>query len=468
MLKPGYKFAPHQEAAHERMEEESCNALFFDMGCFKTSTVIGHVERSRHYYKHVLVVVLKDNLKTWKDELDERCEYPAYDILPDSSTARIDCIKNYVVHNTRYLVVNYDCLRSDKFYQILKKHAAMFDYIVFDEAYATHNVKATRNKRWYSIRKKIPRCTVLDGDPTAEGEFKLFGIYKMMDMGATFGTSEWEFGEEYFVRDIFDLNWIPGRETKQRIAEILAKTSMRVTKAEVLPYLPPVVYEPRYVQMMPEQKKLYNQMAKEFAMELSEDKILEVDYKIAQIQKLKQLSGGFCYMPDAPTERFPNAKIAALKDIMRQCSKLVIWCQYREEIEMIDKISIEMGRTAVTYHGGVPYSQKIYNRNLFKNNINTNDFIGQIDCGIGMNELVVSGTAVYWSRSDKRRSYSQSVARLDRPGQKHDKVTIIDLITQSTIDEYNYKRLKKKGKRSEMLLNYRNNEQLKGAIHGRL
>lgn len=464
MLKPGYKFAPHQETAIQRMERDKCNPLFFDMGCFKTATVIGHVERSRHMYKHVLVVVPKDNLKTWKDELDERLDTPNYSILPDGHTKRLQRIKDYVEDsNTKFLVVNYDCLRSDKLYQLLKKNASMFDYIVFDEAYATHNVQAIRNKRWYSIRKKVPRCTVMDGDPTAEGEEKVFGIYKMMDMGATFGTSHWDFMEEYFVR-IDDLYWVPGRDTKERIGKIIAETAIRVTKAQVLPWLPPVVYETRYVTMLPEQKKLYNQMAKEFAVELDKNTTLEVDYVIAQLQKLKQITGGFCYVPESSAKRIANVKEAATREVMRQNKKLVIWAMYREEIKLIEEISLSMGRNPVIFHGGMSADAKIFARNKFKNDPTCTDFIGQADCGIGMNDLVVAGTAFYYSRSEKRRSRSQSIARLDRPGQQADKVTIIDVIVVSSIDEHNFKRLKTKGKRSEMLLNY----ELKGAIRGKL
>jgi len=468
VLKDDYIFAPHQEEGHALLEKNQCNALFWDMGTFKTSTIIGHVERSRHNYKHVLIVVLKDNLKTWNDELNDRLTEADHTILPHTLATRKKAIKNYITEgSTKYLVVNYDCIRSDHLYDMLRGKAQGFDLIVFDECYALHNTQAARNKRWYNIRTKIPRCTIMDGDPTAEGEEKLFGMYKMMDMGRTFGTQYWPFMEKYFVR-IDDTFWQPGRYTLQQINAVLRETSMRVHKKDVLPWLPPVVYETRMLDMSSQQKKMYNQMTKEFAVELSDGDILEVDYKIAQIQKLRQLTGGFMYVPDAPPMKIPNAKLSTAREVMRQNKKLVVWAQYREELDMLHEMSKMMGRKPVVYHGGVTGKDKDIAKEAFKSDDSINDFIGQVDCGIGMNELVVSGTALYYSRSDKRRSRSQSVARLDRPGQKHDKVTIIDIVCHSTIDESNYKRLKKKGKRSEMLLNYNDHQQLIGALRGRL
>jgi len=461
VLTGNFKFAPHQKEAHERLCTNRAYPLFHEMGCFKTSTIIGHSEYQE--YPKVLVVMLKGNLKTWGDELEKWTIDPAYMRMPDSTPQRLKKTKAFFDGDAKYFFANYDCLKSDKLYQLILRHAKEFSLIVFDECYTTHNTGSQRNKRWFNIRRKISRCVIMDGDPTAEGEIKLFGQYKMMDMGKTFGTNYYQdFLEKYFV-ECNHGGWVPGRDTKRRIREVIDRTAHVVRKQTVLAHLPPVCYEVAYPQLTLPQKKAYNQMAKEFAVELK-NKTLEVDYKIAQLHKLRQITGGFCYN-EGDTHRFSsNAKEHVTQRTMKQNKKLVIWCAYEEEIQIIKEISEKLGRKSVIYNNKDGDESK----RRFAECADVNDFISNIDRGIGLNELVVADTALYYSRSEKRRSRSQSIARLDRPGQEGIKVTIVDAVIPGTIDEHIYKKLFKKGERSNFLLNYRNNNQLKEAIRGRI
>jgi len=462
MLTKNFKFAPHQEEAHRRLCTNPCYSLFHEMGCFKTSTIIGHSEIQG--YPRVLIVCFKGNLKTWEDELEKWTGEKDCLRMPDKSPQRLKKTKAFFENTTRYFFANYDCLTSDKLYRLLSRHAREFSLIVFDESYSIHNTGSSRNKRWLQIRRKISRCVIMDGDPTAEGEMKLFGQYKMMDLGHTLGSNYYEdFLEKYFVENDMGF-WVPGRNTKRQIAEIISKTAHVIRKKDVLKWLPPVTYEVAYPTLTAEQKSAYSQMVKEFAVTLN-DKTIELDYKIAQIHKLRQITGGFMYGEDGEVYRFPsNAKETITRRIMRQNKKLVIWCAYEEEIQIIQEISQSLGRTSVVYTS--KDSDRI--KHEFATDPNVNDFISNIDRGIGLNELVVADTAFYYSRSEKRRSRSQSIARLDRPGQEGLKVTIIDAVIPDSIDEHVYKRLNKKGERSNYLLNYRNNSQLKEAIRGKL
>jgi SNF2 family DNA or RNA helicase len=455
-----FKPAPHQVTANVFMKANKCTPLFYEMGCYKTSTVINHCEDAG--YPRVLICCLKDNLKTWADQFDEWTDNPDYTIISGTAAQRLKKMTHYLTNPIKYLVINYEALGTDKLYQLLKKEAPIFDHIAFDEAYSIHNHTVNKWRRWYNIRRKISRCTVMDGDPTAEGEIKIFGIYKMMDMGATFGNDYYVFLKKYFFETPYG-GWLPTKAGSKAIKEIIARTALRVEKKDVLD-LPPVVFETIYPELQPQQKKLYNEMAKIFSMELDSG-LLEVEHKMTQLHKLKQIVGGFVYEGEERTvHRLANCKAEAVRRVMKANKKLVIWCAYEEEMQIVKEISIELGRTAVIHKG----NQKEDAKRRFKELASVNDFIGGADGGIGLNELVVASTALYYSRSDKRRSRSQSIARLDRPGQQGAQVTIIDLVVPKTLDEATFKRLKEKGERSAMLLNYNSNKELKEAINGKV
>jgi hypothetical protein len=59
-----------------------------------------------------------------------------------------------------------------------------------------------------------------------------------------------------------------------------------------------------------------------------------------------------------------------------------------------------------------------------------------VDAGVGMNELVVADTAMYWSNSFKVVSRQQSERRNRRIGSEgHDIITYWDLLSEGTVDK---------------------------------
>lgn len=96
------------------------------------------------------------------------------------------------------------------------------------------------------------------------------------------------------------------------------------------------------------------------------------------------------------------------------------------------------GVKAVTFYGSVDKDKA---RKDFHNKNDIRLFIGQVDSGVGMNELVVADTALYYSNSHKVLSRKQSEGRLRRKGTKHRVVTYYDLITEGTTDIQVFKKL---------------------------
>jgi len=89
---------------------------------------------------------------------------------------------------------------------------------------------------------------------------------------------------------------------------------------------------------------------------------------------------------------------------------------------------------AITYHGQV--DNKEGRRIAFRDIEKYKFFICQEDCGIGMNELVVADTAIYYSNSIKLESRLQSMKRTRRIGsEQHKQITYMDIVAKGTYDE---------------------------------
>ncbi len=75
--------------------------------------------------------------------------------------------------------------------------------------------------------------------------------------------------------------------------------------------------------------------------------------------------------------------------------------------------------------------------------------------GVGINELVASAVAIYYSTSFSWIDFDQSKARLHRYGQEK-VVTYYHLLMRGTVDEEVYTTIKSKQKVSELILTLKN------------
>ena len=79
-----------------------------------------------------------------------------------------------------------------------------------------------------------------------------------------------------------------------------------------------------------------------------------------------------------------------------------------------------------------------------RDNKQTRIFVGQVDGGVGLNELKVASVAIYFSNSRKVLSRRQSEGRIRRRGSEIFKeITYYDLLTEDTIDVHILKSIKK-------------------------
>ena len=168
--------------------------------------------------------------------------------------------------------------------------------------------------------------------------------------------------------------------------------------------------------------------------------------------RLQQLTGGFLVKDDASKpEQVSRAKLDALSDIIEDYvigsgKKLVIFARFIAEVKaIIDLVAklLPRGMKQVAIYGEIKKEDRGDIVKQFQEDPNTTVFIGQIDtAGTGIT-LTAADTCVYYSKNFNYATYSQSLSRIHRIGQRN-VCTYIDLEVDKTIDELISQSLAKK------------------------
>jgi hypothetical protein len=182
------------------------------------------------------------------------------------------------------------------------------------------------------------------------------------------------------------------------------------------------------------------QLLTKWETQLESGEIMELSQVIVQLAKLKQVASGFIYDENGEPHWLRNHKLPFLfkmltdPDYFGDKPKVVIWCSHTAEIERVAEEATNRGIKHVTFYGS-NRKQKNAARVQFRDDPKTRLFIGQVDSGVGMNELIIADTAIWYSNSLKVVSKQQSSRRNRRRGSEiHDRIHHVNICTEGTVD----------------------------------
>ncbi|QBZ72772.1 DNA helicase [Gordonia phage GodonK] len=290
-------------------------------------------------------------------------------------------------------------------------------------------------------------------------------------------------------------------EEFQAVTKPLAR---RMLKKIVLPFLPPIIREQRFIPLSPPQRKAYKQMVKEALAELDDSstgtiaaasplskatRLLQFASSYAEFidpdgkkipydpKKVDELSWeeveaiGDDFDEEAMDPRFalcmPSNKITAfLEDVQNGDfgeSSVVVFAQSKQ---LIDLLSTEMTKKKIDHGlivGGQSTDERQQNIDDFQNKKFKYILVTIQAGGVGLT-LTAADVNVFLQRSYSSTAMKQSLSRSHRIGQESDKVTIIDYVSEGTIEEAQLLALEEKDGRIEAILKDR--ELLKKFIAG--
>lgn len=487
-----YKVQPwaHQLEAIQRAVMLPHYALFFEMGAGKTMTVINILRHKYTFMGRLRTIIFCPPIviPNWLNEWKVHSNIPSKEIIPlvGSGEKRLKTFLEHSVKGPCIFVTNYQSLQMKELYEAFEKWLPQA--LVFDESHkckspTTKTAKlADRLANPFEVKfnkSAKPLTYILSGSPILNSPMDIFQQFKVMDGGTAFGWNFWAFRARYFrdrnagmPKDRYFPKWEimtrakDGLDALAEINEKIFSVGMRVEKKDCLD-LPPEVSIVVPVEMSKEQKRLYDEMRKDFVT-YYQSRACVASLAITKALRLMQITSGFVALesldpesenPTLQIQLGETPKLQALEELLAEITeqghKVLVWAVWRDNYEHIRKVFEKLKLQYVEVHGGISEKQKLLNVEKFQNDPDTKGFIGHPGSGgIGIN-LVNAAYSIFYSRTFSLEHYLQARARNHRGGSKeagHVKITHYDLVCSGTIDELIVNALANKQAMSDKLL----------------
>lgn len=333
-------------------------------------------------------------------------------------------------------------------YEQLTKHAEQrFDALIVDEAQCIKNRRAKRTKLVHSIAKKIPYVWLLTGTPIVNSPADLWSLLHTVDPKKF--SSFWRFIDKhcYTYHNYFGHIEIGNIKDDQEFAREVAPYMLRRTK-ELLK-LPPLSFEDVYVELLPEQKRIYDQLRRELIVYLDEngDDSITATNTLALLTRLRQVTcspalfGG----PDI------SSKTDTLIELLETYAfnhKVLVFSTFAEYVKLLYPKLKQFNPLIIT--GESSEKQRRETVEKFKLRPDYRIVLGTIGAmGEGLN-LQEADVVIFlnqdWTPAANEQAYSRAYRRgQDKP------VHVINIVAHGTVDEHVRDLLRVKDKRISKL-----------------
>lgn len=428
--------------------------LLFEMGCGKTLTAIaiagagyqmGKVER-------LLIVAPTSVVAVWPKELQEyaKFKYTCKTLLGEKKQRikQIDDLLKFPFKALKVAVINYESTWRPEILEKLKEFDA--DMVIADESQRIKTYDAAQSKAMHELGDQARYKLILSGTPVQTAAIDIWSQYRFLDK-SVFGDNFFKFRGRYAIMGGYGNKKIVGYKDLEGLIKKEHSIAFRVTKDEALD-LPEQTFETRKIQFSQKEKNLYERIKKDSYAELDGGGHITATTVLTRLLRLQQLAGGFLVQDDAQKPQLVSrAKLDALADIIEDYvigsgKKLVIFARFIAEVkaimELADKV-LPKELKQVAIYGDIKKEDRGDIVKQFQEDPKTVLFIGQIDtAGTGIT-LTAADTCVYYSKNFNYATYSQSLSRIHRIGQRNC-CTYIDLEIEGTIDELISKALSRK------------------------
>lgn len=522
--------APYQLIASQCALWSEGYALYMEQGTGKTATTVGvvctqaAVTRERLGRPYRAIIVCPNAVRMgWQDEFKR--------FAPASCPVKCTVVRGDKIDRTKYiidacmvedaaasiLIMSYGSVPSmvaalqqipdilDKRFETDGKQVpGGWDLIALDESHMIKGYNTQRTKACLQLRDLARKRLVLTGTPIVNSINDLYAQLEFLGKGFS-GFSTWDGFREFhnvFRIDEQGHRAVVAAQNVPFMQERLAKISYIVRKAEALPELPDKKYRICEVEMTPDQAAAYSQLANDMAVELegemneldgmnSFDRAMTVNNILTRMLRLAQITSGFLRFDDVidPNDgrvirrgycqQFnPNPKTDSIVELLGELEpheKMIVWCNWTEDIRAVTEKLNQHGIKHVQYYGSTTENQREESKRRFNCEPDCRILVGNAAAGgAGLNLIgcppenpksldTRCTTEVYFSQGWSPVLRSQSEDRAHRKGVDW-QITIIDLCVPNSIDETIRERVMKKRIAAYSISDLR--EILTAVIHG--
>lgn len=452
-------------------------ALLADVGTGKTATAITmlrHLVKSKGVTR-VLVIGPSVVIHNWKNELQKYT--PKEELLPifplGEAAKRVKTVTELAQKKAHgYVITNYESFDNEAFVKLIAEWNPQV--IVCDEL---HRIKSYKSKRAKNIVRLSDRSgwrLGLTGSAILNSPMDLFMQWKFIDHGRSFGTNFFSFRNKYFHdansrwagRPNYFPKWEPNPAFFGELSDKIKCASIRVIKSECMD-LPPYIEKTIKLQMSPKQRKIYDQMEKDFIAFVENPEGDKPHAVVAQLAltkalRLMQIASGFVSVDGlgdgGEITIGDNPKLDAVEKIIQDNpeKKIIIWCSYKANYKAIGERLTNLGVNHVFITGEQNSKEKQESIDAFQGDPAVKAVVANRKAGgIGVN-LTASSLSIVYSRNFSLEEEIQSDGRNYRGGsQIHESITKINLVMENSIEEKAVTALATKANISEIILAHR-------------
>jgi SNF2 family DNA or RNA helicase len=329
-----------------------------------------------------------------------------------------------------------------------------FDMIILDESV---KIKGFTSKVYESVNSLCEDTSyvyLMSGCPAPNGPLEYYNQQKLVhnphfDKWATWRVFRMQF--YYQPRQEHTWLWEPlFEDSEEQIIELCKEKTVFIQKEDCLD-LPPQIYETRTVTMAKKEKEAYNEMKREFILQLTENPgdAVVAQNVLSQVMKLRQMTAGFV-ANEMGWHEIGTTKLNALKEILDEIGdkQVLIFGQFRREIE---RIVSTLGDKAEKLYGGMSESDRRQSVDRFMSGECQYLVAHPATAKYGFT-FTNASYCIWTSISDNFDEWYQGNQRIHRYGQDVS-TTHIALLAEDSIDQRIYNNsLMRKGDLNKSLL----------------
>jgi len=338
-----------------------------------------------------------------------------------------------------YVIVHYEALRLMPELKDIK-----WFHVIGDEIHRVKNRKSQQANALKALQSFYK--TGLSGTPADDKPQDIWSVLNWLYPKVY--TSYWKFINTYCTQETGEVR-SQGRTfkkitgvNKEKIPQLHGQWSswyIRRTKDEVLDDLPPKTYTEMFVDLLPGQRRAYEQMRKDMIAWVGEhqDQPLVATIAIAQLTRLQQFALASVSFGDKGKVTLvdPSSKLDRLIEIVdgNPNESLVVFTQSRSMVDLVVRRLKSHDVTAVPYHGRIPDRERDRNVQAFQGG-HAQVFAGTIAAGGEGITLHRASNVVFLDRMWNPTKNRQAEDRLHRIGQQRP-VQVIDIMASNTVDQ---------------------------------
>jgi SNF2 family DNA or RNA helicase len=475
------RLRPYQKAGVAWLHVTGSALLADDMGTGKTVQLSQAMERRGLAAFPALVVCPSSMKSTWARELKTWNRYAHPYLVTGTAHQRRKVIEEATMDLQAVLVVNIEALRQhtrlapygstalrkcrecdphkgeeglpvSRCDRHMKEfNAIAFRTVILDEAHRVQDPQSKQTRAWWAIAHQ----------PSVEVVHAATGTMIGTDVGNLWpilhGIAPRDFPTRMRWMDRYaEYSWTPfgtvevvglKEDTRKEFHDILNTRVRRIPKDLVLSDLPPIVRIQRPVEMTLRQIKAYNELSNRMITRLEDGSLLVTPDNLVKHTRLLQLSSSYAEVvqedpEDADTIKLilkePSPKVDEVLEILRDMepTRQVAVCAVSRQL--IEMTAARLDKESITYSlitGAVNEASRTFALDQFQAG-KTRVMLFTIAAGGTGLTMTAADTLIFMQRSYRMIDNLQAEARVHRIGsERHDSVTVIDLITSGTVEE---------------------------------